>query len=331
MPCYDAAATLPDALDSLLAQTLQDFEIVAVDDGSSDDTPAILRTYARREPRLSILTQAHAGLVASLNTGLAACRAQIIARMDADDRSHPERLARQLAFLQANPQVALLACRVQAFPDQDVRQGLQGYLDWQNSLCSDADIRRQIFIESPFTHPSVAIRRVWLLRLGGYQDHGWAEDYDLWLRLYLAGAQFAKLDDVLLEWRERPQRLTRTDSRYSLENFLRAKAHYLLHGPLSGRDAVFLWGAGIAGRRLGRQLLALGVPLVAYFDIAPRKIGSTRHGRPVLPPQALLDWWARFQHPVLLATVGARNARPIVRQRLVGFGLQEGLDWWGAA
>jgi hypothetical protein len=204
-------------------------------------------------------------------------------------------------------------------------------MDWQNSLVLDEDIRREIFIESPLAHPSVIFRSELVEQVGGYQEHGWPEDYDLWLRLYLAGAQFGKVSRELLEWRERPERLTRTDSRYSLENFLRLKAHYLRQGPLEGREAVFIWGAGMMGRRLGKQLERLRVPLAAYLDIDPRKIGRTRRGLPILAPEELLGWWQRSPNPILLAAVGARGARPLIRARLTGFGLREGQDWLFAA
>jgi len=166
---------------------------------------------------------------------------------------------------------------------------------------------------------------------GGYQDLGWPEDYDLWLRLYLAGARFARLEETLLEWREHPERLTRTDSRYSLENFLRAKAFYLARGPLVGCDAVIIWGAGMVGRRLAKQLERQQTPLKAFVDIDPRKIGRTRRGRPVIPPTYLPAWWAKFTKPVILAAVGARGARAIIRRQLEAFGLREGIDWWSVA
>jgi hypothetical protein len=251
--------------------------------------------------------------------------------MDADDLAHPQRLERQAGYLNTHPDTALVSCQVAGFPADQVGAGLQVYLDWQNALLSDEDIRREIFVESPITHPSVAFRRAWVEKVGGYQEHGWAEDYDLWMRLYLAGARFAKLPEVLLWWREHPERLTRSDSRYSLENFLRLKAHYLASGPLQGRDAVFIWGAGMVGRRLSKYLLQQGLPLVAFFDIDPRKIGRTRRGLPILPPEELPGWWGRWQNPVLLAAVGARGARLLIRQRLVSLGLREGQDWWGAA
>ncbi len=331
LPIYNAAATLEEALRSLAAQRFREFEIVAVDDGSTDATPRLLAAWARREPRLRVLRQPHQGIVAALQAGLAQCRAPLVARMDADDIALPQRLAAQVAFLEAHPQVAVVGCQVAPFPPQAVREGLRRYLAWQNALLSDADIRREIFIESPFTHPSVAFRRAAVVAVGGYRDPGWPEDYDLWLRLYLAGARFAKLPQVLLRWREHPHRLTRTDPRCSLENFLRAKAHYLARGPLAERDAVFLWGAGMMGRRLGRLLLREGVPLRAYLDIDPKKIGRTRQGRPIHPPEALPSLWSKAQRPALVVAVGAEGARPLIRKRLRDFALREGEHWWFAA
>jgi glycosyltransferase involved in cell wall biosynthesis len=331
LPCYNAAGTLPEALASLSRQTFLDFEILAVDDGSTDRTPEILRDWAESDNRLRVVYQTHAGIIAALNTGLQACRAGIIARMDTDDRSHPDRLKRQAAFMDGNPEIAVVSCLVAGFPAGQVREGFQIYLGWSNSLVNDEDIRREIFVESPLVHPSVMFRRSWIERAGGYQERGWPEDYDLWLRLYLAGARFAKLPEVLLEWREHPGRLTRTDGRYSLENFLRAKANYLALGPLAGCEAVILWGAGMLGRRLSKQLSRLGVPLAGFIDIDPRKIGGSLRGLPIYAPEDLPELWRRHSNPAILAAVGARGARQIIRRRLNGMGFCEGQDWWSAA
>jgi hypothetical protein len=212
-----------------------------------------------------------------------------------------------------------------------LREGFQIYIDWLNNLITHEDICREIFVESPICHPTVMVRKKVLVDLGGYEERGWPEDYDLWLRMYLAGHQFAKLPEVLLSWREHPQRLTRTDSRYSVENFIRAKSHYLPQGPLKGRDAVIVWGAGMMGRRMSKHLLREGVPLVAFIDIDPKKIGRTLRSLPIISPEALMDWWERYECPALLAAVGARGARALIRERLGGFGLVEGEDWWGIA
>jgi len=331
MPCYNAEEVVAEALNSLSNQTLTDIEIIAVDDGSTDGTLGILQTWAEKDARLRVLPRPHEGIIPALNAGLGACRAAIVARMDADDRCHPERLARQIAYLEVHPEVALVSCQVEGFPKEDLREGFRIYIDWQNSLVSHEDIRREMFVESPLAHPSVTFRKTVVEALGGYQEHGWAEDYDLWLRMYIQGERFAKIPEVLLSWREYPNRLTRTDGRYSVENFLRAKAYYLTRGPLAGRDAVIIWGAGMMGRRLSKQLQRQNVPLVAFIDVDPKKIGRTRRSLPILAPEDLVDWWKRYENPVILAAVGARGARALIRERLNGFGLQEGRDWWGAA
>jgi len=331
MPCYNAAANLRQALESLQNQTLRSIEIIAVDDGSTDQTLEILEGAAGEDPRVHVLAREHAGIIPALNAGLQKCRAPFIARMDADDFSLPGRLQKQVAFLKEDPSIAAVSCLVEGFPPGNVREGFRIYIYWLNQLISAEDIARELYIESPLPHPSLMLRREWLERMGGYQEHAWPEDYDLWLRMHLAGARFAKVPEVLLRWREHPQRLTRTDSRYSVKNFLRAKAHYLCQGPIQGRDALILWGAGQMGRRLSKHLLAEGAPLVAFIDIDPKKIGRKKRERPILAPEDLLACWQQYRNPILLAAVGSRGARSLIRQQLDDMGLVEGRDWWAAA
>jgi glycosyltransferase involved in cell wall biosynthesis len=331
LPCYNAAETLDEALDSLTKQTFSDFEIIAVDDGSQDNTKVILQRWAQSDRRVQILSQPHGGIVAALNAGLTYCQAPYIARMDADDRIHPNRFQLQLQYLEEHPEIAVVGCQVQGFPKENVQRGFADYLDWLNSLQSSNDFQREIFIESPLAHPGVMFRRTRVEQAGGYQDHGWAEDYDLWLRLYLQGEHFASLPQVLLQWRQHPGRLTFLDDRYSLANFQRAKSFYLVRGPLRGRDAVLVWGAGLTGRRFCRQLLLDQAPVVSFFDVDEHKIGRRYHGLPVGAPEMLPVWWQRYAHPILLVAVGARGARPYLRTRLNPLGLTEGIDWWFVA
>jgi glycosyltransferase involved in cell wall biosynthesis len=305
--------------------------VLCVDDGSTDGTADLLAAWAERDQRFRVLSLPHGGIIPALNSGLKACRGAIVARMDADDLASPERLALQAAYLDEHPEVDVVAGLVEGFPEGELLEGFRLYIEWLNSLVTHEQICREIFVESPLAHPSVTFRKEVVMRAGDYQEWGWPEDYDLWLRLYLAGARFAKIHEVLLRWREHPHRLTRTDSRYSPENFLRAKLHYLVRGPLADRQAVIIWGAGMLGRRLGKALLREGQPLVAYVDVDQRKIGRKRHGLPVLSPEELPEWWERYARPVVLAAVGVRGARELIRQRLNALGLVEGQDWWALA
>ena len=175
------------------------------------------------------------------------------------------------------------------------------------------------------------VRREEILKLGGYRECGWPEDYDLWLRYYLQGSRFAKVNEVLLYWREHPGRLSRTDGRYSIENFLKVKAHFLIAGPLVDRDAVFLWGAGKTGRRLSKHLIRGGSPPTAVVDIDPKKIGSFLRGRPIVAPESLAPQWVRFRRPFLVVAVASRGARALIRTTLVKNGLVEGSHFLFAA
>lgn len=331
IPCYNAAQYLVPTLESIANQTLQSYEVIAVDDGSEDETLAILQRWAAQDARIRVFARPHQGIIPAMNYGLAQCRAPLVARLDADDLACPERLAQQTAFLNAHPNVGLVSCRVEGFPKENVRKGFKIYLDWLNALLTHEDLCRELFIESPLPHPSVMYRKELIDTLGGYEEHGWAEDYDLWLRMYLHGVEFAKLPEVCVLWREHEQRLTRTDGRYSVENFMRVKAHYLMRGPAANRDAVIVWGAGMNGRRLSKHLVREGAPLAAFIDVSPKKIGSTLRGKPIIGAVDLMDWWARYDRPIILTAVAARGGRQIIRVQLNNFGLQEGMDWWGVA
>ena len=332
LPCFNAAETLEEALESLAAQTFNNFEVLAVDDGSTDNTGLILDRWAKSGSRFKHISQPHAGVISASNAGMLASVSPYIARTDADDILHPQRLEKQIAFLEENRDVAVVSCLVEAFPKEDVGGGFQVYIDWLNSLITDEDIKREIFVESPLPNPSVMFRREWLLKMEGYQEHdNFPEDYDLYLRMYIAGAKFAKVPEVFHKWREHPNRITHTDNRYSLTNFLRAKAYYLARGPLKGRDAVIIWSSGMKGRRLAKHLERQDAPIVAFVDIDPKKIGRTRRGKPIIAPDELAKYWSENQNSVILASVGSRGARQLIRQRLIDFGYEEGVDWWAAA
>lgn len=321
MPVRNEASFLPQALRSLAAQQFTDWELVAVDDGSTDDTPLLLSQAAAQDPRIRVLQNEGQGLVAALNCGLASCRAPLVARMDADDVAHPERLAEQVRFLAAHPEVGLVATSFRHFPRQHVGMGMAGYEQWQNQLLSHESIIADLFVESPFVHPSTMIRRDLLERVGRYRDMGWAEDYDLWLRLAAAGTRFARLPRLLFFWRERPERATRTNPAYTPDAFRRCKLHHLQQGFLKGEREVILAGAGLEGRAWYRLLREVGVRVTLWVDIDPRKIGRELHGAPVIAAGELKCGGSK-----LLMTVGARGARSVVRKSVAEAGFREGAN-----
>ncbi len=323
LPIRDSERTLTSCLRSLSRQTFSDFEVIAVDDASTDGTREILERWRRRDGRVRIVDGPGTGIVTALQVGWQACRAPVIARLDADDVALRRRLELQWRLLSGRSELDVVSCLVHSVPARNVREGYRIYEDWLNGLVDHADIAREIFIESPLAHPSVMMRRGPVEHVGGYRDQGWPEDYDLWLRLWRSGARFGKVPRLLHLWRDHEERLSRQDARYSVESFLRCKAHHLARGPLLERPPLVIWGAGMMGRRLAKHLLREGLKVAAFIDIDPRKIGRELKGAPILSPDDLSEWKG---HP-LLAAVGSRGARAEIRARLAGEGFVETSDF----
>lgn len=320
LPVRDARETLPACLDSLAAQSLAEHEVVAVDDGSRDGSGELLEERARGDPRLRVRRTPARGLVPALNEALEAAAAPLVARMDADDLADPRRLLLQAVRLREDPQTDVLGCRIALLGGRG--EGLRPYVEWQNSLLTHEAIARDRFVESPLVHPSVMMRTAALRGLGGWRDIPGPEDYDLWLRAFAAGFRFAKLAETLLQWRDRPRRLTRTDPRYEPARFQRLKLEALLAGPLrEGRDVV-VWGGGRLGKTWARTLREVGRQVRAFVEVDPRKIGRTLGGAPIVAVAQA----ASYPGSLHLAAVGQKGARERIRAAATALGLQEERD-----
>ena len=330
MPVHNAAPTLAAAVDSLLGQTEPAWELVAIDDGSTDASRAILEAYARRDRRIRVIRAERRGLVSALNAGLSATAGPLVARVDADDVCLPERLARQRRHLESRPALGLVASRVRFGGDPERAAGYARYVDWTNRLLTHEEISLARFVESPLAHPSVMFRRTLVERWGGYADGDFPEDYELWLRWLEAGVRIEKLAEPLLVWNDSPTRLSRCDRRYAKEAFYRIKARYLarwlaVHNP--HHPAVILWGAGRITRKRVQPLVDQGIAVEAFIDIDPRKVGRRIGGRPVLSPDELPPAGTSFVVPY----VGSSDAREQIEARLQAAGYRRGVDFIAAA
>jgi glycosyltransferase involved in cell wall biosynthesis len=319
LPVRDAAGTLAACLRSLRAQTLREHEVVAVDDGSADGSLDVLREFALLDPRVRIVRTGRRGLVSALNTSLDTAGGELVARMDADDIAHPDRLALQAAALPGRGHI--LGCRVQLLSAPGQRNGgMERYVRWQNGLLDHDAIVRDLLVESPLAHPTVLMARQTLRALGGYRDFDGPEDYDLWLRAKARGVRFSKFPAPLVLWRDRPGRLSRTDPRYGADRFMSLKVD-ALEGPLKASRGAVVWGAGRVGKSWSRALRHRGHPLLAFVEVDPRKIGRRIHGAIVLPVGQ-----ARVEGALHLAAVGQEGGRDAIREEGRKLGLRDGTD-----
>ncbi len=200
MSVYDSARFLAPAIESILGQTYADFEFLILNDGSKDESAAIIDAYAAKDSRIRAIHRENRGLIVSLNQLLAEARAPLVARMDSDDISKPERFAKQIAFMNANPDYGVLGTWTE---DMD-EEGNSFYLSGADHPTTNEEFQRTVGERSPLCHPSVMMRKELALKAGGY--HGafrHCEDYDLWLRL-ASQTKICSLPERLVRYRHSP-------------------------------------------------------------------------------------------------------------------------------
>ena len=175
MSVYNSEKYLREAIDSILKQTFKDFEFIIINDGSTNGTREILESY--NDPRIILIHQENMGLTKSLNKGIARAKGQYIARQDADDISHPERLEKQIDFLERHMNVTLLGTAIEMIDEKGT------YLYAVKPPTSDSSVRKGIKQKNYFCHGSIMFRRQSFFELGGYREFFFTtQDYDLWLR-----------------------------------------------------------------------------------------------------------------------------------------------------
>ena len=325
LPARNCGDLLITAVESILGQTLKNLELIVIDDASDDDSIEKLP----QDPRVRVITNSGKGLVSALNHGASVARARYLARMDGDDIALPQRLERQIELLETNPDLGIVGAQVEIFSDSGLLgEGYRHYQKWLNDLTQADEIRREIFIESPIPHPTAVIRKAIFDQLGGYREISWAEDYDLWLRAFVAGVAIAKPNGILLRWRDHVGRLSRNDSAYSLSAFTRAKAHFLARTVLQNQTFL-IWGAGSSGTALYDALEKEGKTAQAFLEVDVNKIGKRKRGKSILTWQAIAN--AEFARTIILGAVGSKGARAKIRAALLAMGKSEGLDFWFTA
>lgn len=270
MPAYNAEATIAETLDSILAQTFEDFELVVVDDCSTDATPRILAEYTARDPRVCVVRNArNSRICRTLNHGIEVARGALIARIDADDWCYPDRLAKQVAYMDAHPEVVVSGGTIEICDERLQPLTIRAYhLD-------DRAIRARLFRYSPFAHPAVIYRTEAVRAVGGYNPSlREGEDYDLYFRLGTLGA-FGNLPDRLIRLRTSRASLTQVQGRrLELRTlYIRVKAVSEYGYRMSVMDAIYF-----AAQLVTMFLMPSWLRFWAFAFVRSRTGGGSRGG-----------------------------------------------------
>ena len=284
MAVHDGERHVRAAVESILAQTFADFELVVVDDGSRDSSRAILDSFGDARIRV-VANEENIGLTRSLNRGLSECRGRYVARQDADDVSYPERLALQVAFVERRPGVGLVASSYRRIDDDDRESG-ERHVPLEATA-----IRWRLLFLNAFTHSSVVVRQEVLRELGGYDETiHYPQDYDLWSRI-AERHEVAALPELLVGYRRSAESMTTAREADGGEDEVAAISRRNVDRMLPGmsarldRDAACRLVAG-AGRPVGarralattRDLLRLQRAFARAYALRPGEALAHRAG-----------------------------------------------------
>lgn len=326
LPFRDAALTLDAAVRSIVDQTMQDWELLLIDNASQDGGHIRALEWVGSDPRIKLIGAHEIGIAHALNAGLAHAHGSYIARMDADDTARPERLARQLSFLVAHPEIGVLGTRTRFRTTVERSIGMRSFVDRQNGILTPRDHYLKRFVDAPLAHPTVMFRRELIAMYGGYDTGPLPEDHELWLRWMHHGVRFAKLQEELLTWNDHDLRLSRTHPNYGVDAFFRTKAYWITlwyKRKFADPRPIIIAGTSNLCRDRARMLESHGLRIEAYTDVRRREVPGHRF----IP----YDELPGPGEALLISFIGQRGTGDRIAGYLTSRGLSEGDDFILAA
>jgi glycosyltransferase involved in cell wall biosynthesis len=321
-----ASSPLDAAIRSITTQTSTDWEFLLINNASSDESTAIANAWATRDPRIRVVDEPTIGIAHALNTGLKYTTNPLIARMDADDLAHPERLARQVAYMNEHPEVGVLGTRTRFETTVEKSSGMAWFVNWQNGILTPHEHYVKRFVDAPVAHPTVMFRRDLVDRFGGYNTGPLPEDHELWLRWMHAGVRFAKLPKELLTWHDHAHRLSRTHANYTVDAFFTTKAKWIAAWytrKYTDQRPIIIAGTSSLCRDRAQKLEAEGLRIHAFTDVKKREVpGYDFIAHDALPPAG---------KALVISFISQRGTGDRIAEYLASRGLVEGDDFILAA
>jgi glycosyltransferase involved in cell wall biosynthesis len=324
LPYFNSADTLSDAVESMLCQTFEDFELLLIDNNSTDASFAVASDNASRDSRIKLIEISQSDNLAKIyNEGIAVSKSPYLAIMDARDVSFPDRLNKQISYLEQNKSIGLVSSQIRNSTKIDVpeeEERVNQYTNWINRIITPEDFAVNRFIETPFILSNSVFRREIIGRLGGFAQGDFPTEFELTLRWIDQNVLMYKIPEVLYDWNYSSGRFSHTEDRYFDQGLFETKSLYI-HKWLVENNRfypdVVVWGAGKSSRHRFYILHELGVKAKFYIDLRANpdhKVIQYQH----TPPAG---------HSFIICYVANRAAREKIRVFLVELGYIEGVDF----
>ncbi len=324
MAVKDTEPYLPECLDSILAQTYPHWELLAVNDHSTDRSSDILRSYAAQDSRIRVYNSDRPLLIPTLQVAYHHSQGPLINRMDSDDRMPVDKLEALVKAWQQHGLGTVIAGGTEHFVDEgEVGDGFRRYERWLNDVARRSAHYQEIYQECVIPSHSWLIHRDDLDAVGAFDPEVYPEDYDLCFRFYRQKLRVVGLDKVLHYWRDRPDRISRTWECYQDNRYFDLKLRYFYELDRDQSRPLVLWGAGRNGKDLAKQLLTYEDTFHWVCD-NPRKIGKDVYGIRMEDFQRIPE----LDNSQVIIAVASQDDKETIRRHLSGWSKELGKDYW---
>lgn len=322
IPFKNTEAFISDCINSVLKQTHTYWEMIMVDDGSTDNSHHIVNTFAEKDQRITLLKNTGNGIIDALQLAFSKSEGEFITRMDSDDLMRPNKLEILVKNLVKYGKKHVATGLVKYFSDQGISNGYRKYEQWLNNLTRTGNNYSEIYKECVIPSPCWMVYRDDFLACDAFNPNRYPEDYDLTFRFYKHQFKCIPCDAILHDWRDYSYRTSRTHEHYAQNYFLDIKLHHFLDIDYNPNKTLVVWGAGFKGKQVAKTFIFKNIPFQWICD-NPNKIGKAIYGE-VLKPFQYLETLKNTQS---IVTVANNNAQEEIKHYLQKLSLKPFEDY----
>lgn len=324
MAAKDTAPYLPDCLDSIIAQTYTNWELIAINDHSTDATPEIFEEYAQKDKRIRVFHSDRPKLIPTLKYGYQFAKGELINRMDSDDKMPFDKIETLVKEWQRYGKGHVIAGGTQHFVDEgEVGGGFLRYEEWLNDVARNSRHLEEIYKECVIPSHSWMIHKEDLDAIGAFEPEIYPEDYDLCFRMYKAQLKIIGIDKVLHFWRDRSNRISRTWEEYEDNRYFEMKLRYFLELDKDEKRPLVLWGAGKNGKDLAKLLIEHNIHFTWLCE-NENKIGKHIYEQLMVSPDILTE----IENPQIIIAVSSPDGKKEIKSQLNKNKKEPIKDYW---
>ncbi len=324
MAVKDTEPYLPDCLDSIINQTYPNWELIAVNDHSSDLTPEILNEYSAKHPRIKVFHSKRHKLIPTLKEGYQHVRGELINRMDSDDKMPLDKIEVLVNEWLKYGKGTIIAGGTEHFVDEgEVGGGFRRYEEWLNEVAKNGTHYQEIYQECVIPSHCWIIHKEDFDTVGAFDPEIYPEDYDLCFRFYRDGLKVVGIDKVLHHWRDRSNRISRTWEEYKDNRYFDMKLRYFYELDRDSSRPLVVWGAGRNGKDFAKLILKKEDSFHWVCD-NERKIGKDVYGIIMEDFNVIPN----LENPQIIVVVASPEDKEVIRKELENWNKQPVQDFW---